>query len=72
MEIGCNYFQGADLSRRLLHGSTDRLRFLGFQTTVQRLDHLQVPHTPSLRVGIFRCIGNTPNFVSARLKPVSF
>jgi hypothetical protein len=54
VEIGCNDFQGADLSRRLLHGSAARLSFLGFQAKVQRLDHLQAPEQLLNRAGFVK------------------
>ena len=48
MQIGCNDLQGADLSRRLLHGSVpNSARSVRFRR-VQRLDHLQAGFWPKL------------------------
>jgi hypothetical protein len=43
VQIGCNDLQGADLSRRLLHGSVPNQALSVRLRWVQRLDNLQAP-----------------------------
>ena len=53
VEIGCNDFQGADLSRRLLHGGPRNGHQITRFSAVQRLEHLQLAHPQN--------IGNVPS-----------